>query len=89
MVYTGNCTYKDNQRAALAPPHACPAIAINKLIVPGVAISKVEIIPIKAYANAQNGKASGSLYHKNTSPPQSPGKRCIIPLHDLPTLGAV
>jgi len=30
--------------------------------VPGVAISSVDMIPIRAYAKAQKGKASGSLH---------------------------
>jgi len=42
--------------------HVCPAIAISNIVVPGVAISSVDMIPIRAYAKAQKGKASGSLH---------------------------
>ena len=40
----------------------CPAMAISNVVVPGVAISSVDMIPIRAYAKAQKGKASGSLH---------------------------
>lgn len=42
--------------------HVCPAMAISNIVVPGVAISSVDMIPIRAYAKAQKGKASGSLH---------------------------
>ena len=37
-------------------------MAISNIVVPGVAISSVDMIPIRAYAKAQKGKASGSLH---------------------------
>jgi len=42
--------------------YVCPAMAISTIVVPGVAISSVDMIPIRAYAKAQKGKASGSLH---------------------------
>ncbi len=37
-------------------------MAISNIVVPGVAINSVDMIPIRAYAKAQKGKASGSLH---------------------------
>lgn len=42
----------------------CPAMNIKILVKPGTAITKVDIMPMSAYAKAQNGRASGSLQHK-------------------------
>ena len=45
-------------------------MAINRLLAPGVAMSNVDMMPIRAYARAQNGRASGSLQqhmHVSTS----------------------
>lgn len=36
---------------------------MNTFTEPGTAMSNVEMMPISAYARAQNGSASGSLQH--------------------------
>ena len=52
-------------------------------IVPGVAISTVDIMPIRAYANAQNGKASGSLHVKHFSQERDKSVPCRVIIGSL------
>lgn len=53
---------------------------MKALTEPGIAMSSVDMMPISAYAKAQNGNASGSLHHQENARQKKQNGGCTLPL---------